>query len=181
MTADGSTRLAAARARAAGHAPPHDRVALAGLPAQVWRTVEAAGTLRLAIATDYQLNDGPVDDLPVARLTPGQARTLLAVLAVTRAGTDHPWPGRPATVGAVLTVLGCADHSGGGVAHVKGALRKLHLHELIVLGGPGDPDPDTVDDDLTVRVGPAVATWTGTWVDEVVAVAGAVATSRGVA
>lgn len=173
------TRLAAARARAAGSAPPADRAALARLPAQVWRTVEADGAVRLAIAADYELHDGPVDDLPVARLTPSQARALVAVLAATHTGADHPWPGRPTTLGAVLAVLGGPDLSTGSAAAVKGALRKLTVHDLVVLGHPDDPDPGALDDDLAVRVGPAVAAWAAPWVNEVVALAGAVAASRG--
>lgn len=179
MTEATTTHLAAARARAAGQAPLGDRQALAGLPAQVWRSVEAGGSLRLAFTPDCQLNDGPVDDLPVSRLTPGQARALLAVLAATRTDADHPWPGRPATVREVLSVLGGAELSTGVLTAAKGALRKLHLHDLIVLGDPADPDPDTVDDDLAVRIGPAVAAWSGPWVGEVVALAAAVAASRG--
>ena len=56
----------------------------------------------------------------------------------------------------------------------KGALNKLHTWRLARLGRPGAEEEEVVTADLgvPVRVGPAMALWSGPWVGELVTLVG---------
>ena len=97
------------------------------------------------MAGDLHLHAADLAGLPVARLSPTQAKTLLAVLIATRTGAAHPYPGVAATVDDVLTVLGGLGMGLQAAAHAKGALNKLHTWRLARLGPPGTERTVTAD------------------------------------
>ena len=115
--------------------------------------------------------------LPVTRLSPTQAKTLLAVLIATSTGAAHPYPGAAVTVDDVLAVLGGPGLGLQAAAHAKGALNKLHTWRLAQLGPPG-AEAVTADSGVPVRVGPAVALWCGPWVAELMTLVASVAEHR---
>ena len=83
-----------------------------------------------------------------------------------------PSTGVVATVDDVLTVLGGTAIGPQAAAHVKGALNKLHTWRLAQLGPPGGEEAVTADLGVPVRVGPAVALWSGPWVGELMTLLG---------
>jgi hypothetical protein len=158
-------RLTAARARARGGVEAEEVSELAALEPGLWRVVEANEQRTLTVATDMQLHHGDVAKLPAIRLSATQAKTLLAVLVATATGAPHPYPGGLTTVGEVLTVLDCPRLGESAAAHVKGSLKKLHLWRLARLDCDGDEVTD-LGNATAVRVGPAVASWSGPWIAE---------------
>ena len=171
-------RLAAARAMARGITKPADEPLLAALDPALWQvTATHAGPL-LALASHLHLHAADLAGFPVARLSPTQAKTLVAVLVATRADAPHPYPGTPATVDDVLAVLGGPAVSQQAIAHAKGALNKLHSWRLASLGPPGAEAMTTADLGVPVRVGPEVALWSGPWVSELITLVGRVAQHR---
>lgn len=170
-------RLAAARALALGWARPEETHHLAAAEPRLWRTVSAGPDPVFTLADDLQLHAADLTGLPIARLSPTQAKTLLAVLVVTSAGAAHPFPGAAGSVDDVLAVLGAPRIGPHGAAHAKGALNKLHLWRLAQIGAPG-AEQVTADTGIPVRVGPAVALWHGPWVSELMTLIGRVAEHR---
>jgi hypothetical protein len=171
-------RLTAARALARGSAHPEEAHELAAAEPRLWRTVPACSGPVFTLAPDLQLHAADLTGLPAARLSPTQAKTLLAVLVVTSTGAaHHPFPGAAASVDDVLAVLGGPRIGLHGAAHVKGALNKLHLWRLAQLGPPG-AERVVADSGVLVRVGPAVALWHGPWVSELMTLVGTVAEHR---
>ena len=159
-------RLAAARALARGVTESAEEPLLATLDPGLWQvTATHAGPI-LDLASHLHLHAADLTGLPVARLSPTQAKTLLALLVVTKTRAPHPYPGVPATVDDVLTVLGDPAMSRPAAAHVKGALNKLHVWRLARLGPPGAEATATADLGVPVRVGPLAALWSGPWVTE---------------
>jgi hypothetical protein len=158
-------RLAAARARARGGVAVDELSALATLESGLWRVVEAGDERLLTVAEDLQLHNADLAKLPAVRLSATQAKTLLAVLVATATGAAHPYPGAPATVADVLAVLGGPRLGEAAKAHVKGALKKLNAWRLAT-AGIGDAEVAEVGNGSPVRVGPAVAAWSGPWVTE---------------
>jgi hypothetical protein len=161
-------RLTAARARARGRVLPTEVDVLAALEPRLWRVVETDDRRVLAVAADLQLHADDLAKQPAIRLSATQAKTLLAVLVATATGASHPYPGAPTTVGQVLSVLGGPRLDSLAAAHVKGSLKKLHLWRLATLGCDGEEVTD-LDHATAVRVGPAVALWSGPWVSELTA------------
>src|SRR5262249_47019231 len=100
------TRLAAARALARGIVHPGEEPLLAGLDPGLWQVAPTSAGPVLALAGDLHLHAAELAGLPMARLSPTPAKTLLAVLIATRTGAAHPYPGVEATVDDVLAVLG---------------------------------------------------------------------------
>lgn len=160
------TRLAAASALARGIVHPDEEPLLASLDPGLWRVAPTSAGPVLALAGDLHLHAVELAGLTMARLSPGQAKALLAVLIATRTGAAHPYPGVEATVDDVLTVLGGTVMGSQAAAHVKGGLNKLHAWRLAKLGLLGAEEPVTADLGVPVRVGPAVALWSGPWVGE---------------
>ncbi len=171
-------RLAAARALATGIVHPGEEPLLAALDSDLWRVTPTSAGPVLALAGDLHLHAVELASLPVARLSPTQAKTLLAVLIATGTGAAHPYPGVVATVDDVLTVLGGTAMAPQAAAHVKGALNKLHTWRLAQLGPPGVEEPVTADLGVPVRAGPAVALWSGPWVGELMTLIGHLAEHR---
>jgi hypothetical protein len=169
------TRLTAARARARGRLEAGEVDDLAALEPGLWRVVETDQQRMLTVAADLQLHDDDLTKLPAIRLSATQAKTLLAVLVATSTGASHPYPGALTTVGEVLAVLGWPLLGESAAAHVKGSLKKLHLWRLATLGCEGVTD---IDSATAVRVGPAVATWSGPWVAELTALVAQVIQQR---
>jgi hypothetical protein len=172
------TRLAAARASARGIVHPGEEPLLATLDPGLWQVASTSAGPVLSLAGHLHLNAADLAGLPVARLSPTQAKTLLAVLIATRAAAAHPYPGVAATVDDVLTVLGGRGMGVQAAAHAKGALNKLHTWRLARLGQPGAEEVVTADLGVPVRVGPAVALWSGPWVGELVTLVGDLAEHR---
>jgi len=172
------TRLAAARALATGIVHPGEETLLAGLDPGLWQVTPTSAGPVLALAGDLHLHAVELAGLPVARLSPTQAKTLLAVLIATGTGAAHPYPGAVATVDDVLTVLGGTAIGPQAAAHVKGALNKLHTWRLAQLGPPGGEEAVTADLGVPLRAGPAVALWSGPWVGELMALVGDLAEHR---
>src|SRR6266496_3449055 len=79
--------------------------------------------------------------------------------------------GRNASADGVLAVLGGPGMGPQAIAHAKGALNKLHAWRLAQLGRPG-AEVVTADLGVPVRVGPAVALWSGPWVSELMTLVG---------
>lgn len=173
-----SSRLAAACAFARGVVRMEDASALAALDHKLWRVAGTSAESVLTLAGDLQLNAVDLVGLPVARLSPTQAKALLAVLVATATSEPHPYPGAAATVDDVLAVLGGPGMGLQALAHAKGALNKLHTWRLAELGPPG-AEVATADTGIPVRVGPAVALWCGPWVSELMRLVSQVAEHRG--
>ncbi|ONI88029.1 hypothetical protein ALI22I_19995 [Saccharothrix sp. ALI-22-I] len=168
---DDTPRLTAARARARQSVLAHERAPLAALEPSLWRLAGTDGSLRLTIAEDLQLHDADLSRLAVARLSEGQARTLLAVLVVTRrtaTNSAHPYPGVTASVDDVFAVLGASNLGRHAEAPIKGALNKLHSWQLVRLG-EDDADPVSAEAGVAVRLGTAVSLWAGPWVADLIA------------
>lgn len=161
-----ATRLAAARALARGVVRPGEEPLLAVLDPGLWQVAPTSAGPVLALAGDLHLHAAELSGLPIARLSPTPAKTLLAVLIATGTGAAHPYPGVEAAVDDVLAVLGGTAIGPQAAAHVKGGLNKLHAWQLAQLGSPGAEEPVTADLGVPVRVGPAVALWSGPWVGE---------------
>lgn len=172
------TRLAAARALARGIVLRGEEPLLAGLDSGLWQVAPTSAGPVLALAGDLHLHAIELAGLPVVRLSPTQAKTLLAVLIATGIGAAHPYPGAVAAVDDVLTVLGGTVMGSQAAAHVKGALNKLHAWRLAQLGPPGAEEPVAADLGVPVRVGPAVALWSGPWVGELMTLVGHLAEHR---
>jgi hypothetical protein len=172
------TRLAAARALARGITKPADEPLLAGLDPALWQVTATHAGPVLALASHLHLHAADLAGFPVARLSPTQAKTLVAVLVATRADAPHPYPGTPAKVDDVFAVLGGPVMSQQAIAHAKGALNKLHLWRLAQLGPPGADAAITADLGVPVRVGPEVALWSGPWVSELITLVGHVTEHR---
>ena len=170
-------RLAAACALARGHARPEEMHLLATAEPRLWRTVSECPDPVFTLADDLQLHAADLSSLPLARLSPTQAKTMLAVLVVTSADAAHPFPGAAASVDDVFAILGGPRMGLHGAAHAKGALNKLHLWRLAQLGAPG-AEPVTADSGVPVRLGPAVALWHGPWVSELMTLVRRVAEHR---
>jgi hypothetical protein len=173
-------RLTAARALARGIVHPGEEPLLATLDPSLWQVVPTSAGPVLTLVGHLHLHAADLAGLPVARLSPTQAKTLLAVLIATRTGAAHPYPGVTATVDDVLTVLGGHGMGVQAAAHAKGALNKLHAWRLARLGRPDAEEEELVTADLAVpvRVGPAVALWSGPWVGELVTLVGHLAEHR---
>jgi hypothetical protein len=169
-----SSRLAAACALARGFVRTEEAPVLAALEPRLWRVAGTSEEPVLTLAGDLQLNAADLAGLPVARLSPTQAKALLAVLVVTATGAAHPHPGATATVDDVLAVLGGTGMGLQALAHTKGALNKLHAWRLVEFGPP-DAGVVAADSGVQVRVGPAVALWCGPWVSELMRLVGQVA------
>lgn len=177
----GDVRLTAARARARGTVLAEERTLLAALEPSLWRLVEANGTVSLTVAEDLQLHGADLSGWAVSRLSEGQAKTLLALLVATRSiasTATYPYPGIAATVDDVLVVLGGHQLGKQAEAHIKGALKKLHGWRLAQLG---DDDAALVSAErgVPVRLGPAIAIWSGPWVGELMALVDQVAERPG--
>lgn len=173
------TRLAAARASARGIVHPDEEPLLATLDPSLWQVAPTSAGPVLTLAGHLHLHAADLAGLPVARLSPTQAKTLLAVLIVTRNGATHPYPGAAATVDDVLAVLGGRGMGLQAAAHAKGALNKLHTWRLARLGRPAqEEEVVTADLGVPVRVGPAMALWSGPWVGELVTLVGYLAEHR---
>lgn len=172
------TRLAAARALARGVVHPGEEPLLAVLDPDLWQVVPTSAGPVLALAGDLHLHAAELSGLPMARLSPTPAKTLLAVLIATGTGAAHPYPGAEATVDDVLTVLGGTAMGPQAAAHVKGGLNKLHTWRLAQLGPPGAAEAVPADLGVLVRVGPAVALWSGPWVGELMTLIGHLAEHR---
>jgi hypothetical protein len=170
-------RLTAARARARGRVEAGEVGELAALEPGLWRVVETDQQRMLTVSADLQLHDDDLTKLPAIRLSATQAKTLLAVLVATSTGASHPYPGALTTVGGVLAVLDWRLLSESAAAHVKGSLKKLHRWRLARLGCDGDEVTD-IDSATAVRVGPAVASWSGPWVAELTALVAQVIQQR---
>lgn len=160
------SRLAAARALARGVTEPAEESLLATLDPGLWQVTATHDGPILDLASHLHLHGADLVGLPVLRLSPTQAKTLLALLVATKTGAPHPYPGTAATVDDVLTVLGGPALSRPAAAHAKGALNKLHVWRLARLGPPGAETMTTADLGVPVRVGPLVALWSGPWVTE---------------
>jgi hypothetical protein len=172
------TRLAAARALARGIVHPDEEPLLAVLDPGLWQVAPTSAGPVLALAGDLHLHAAELAGLPMARLSPTPAKTLLAVLIATGTDAAHPYPGVEATVDDVLTVLGGTAMGPQAAAHVKGGLNKLHTWRLAQLGPPGAEEPVTADLGVPVRVGSAVALWSGPWVSELMTLVGHLAEHR---
>lgn len=175
------TRLAAARASARGIVQPGEERLLKALDPGLWQVAPTSAGPVLTLARHLHLHAADLAGLPVARLSPTQAKTLLAVLIATRTGAAHPYPGAMATVDEVLAVLGGPDMGLPAVTHAKGALHKLHTWRLAQLGTPGAEEAEevvTADPGGPVRVGPAVSLWSGPWVSELMTLVGQLAEHR---
>jgi hypothetical protein len=172
------TRLAAARALARGIVHPGEERLLAVLDPGLWQVAATSAGPVLALAGDLHLHAAELAGLPIARLSPTPAKTLLAVLIATGTGAVHPYPGVEAAVDDVLAVLGGIAMGPQAAAHVKGGLNKLHTWRLAQLGPPGAEEPVTADLGVRVRVGPAVALWSGPWVGELMTLVGHLAEHR---
>jgi hypothetical protein len=174
------TRWAAAQAWAGREVPPDEAVALArALTPQLWRIAQAGTRQVLTVTEDLQLHGTVLGEIPVVRLTPTTAKTLLAVLLATAAtGATHPYPGRITAVDDVVAILGGPHLGPTGEAHIKGALNKLHGWQLVALGVDED-EGVSADLGVPVRVGPAVALWSGPWVGELLTLLTQVAEQRG--
>lgn len=173
-------RLSAARARARGSVLAEERSRLASLEPSLWRVAQTENDMCLTFAEDLQFHSADIAGLSMSRLSEGQARVLLALLVVTRPATSnhvHPYPGVIATVNDVLTVLGAPRLGAPGEAHAKGALKKLHSWRLAHLGDVGEPVQ--VEVGTPVRLGPAVALWSGPWLGELLVLVDRVAEQRG--
>lgn len=170
-------RLMAARALARGVVCPEEMPVLAALDPSLWRVARTSAEPVLTLAGDLQLHAADLAGLPVTRLSPTQAKTLLAVLIATSTGAAHPYPGAAVTVDDVLAVLGGPGLGLQAAAHAKGALNKLHTWRLAQLGPPG-AEAVTADSGVPVRVGPAVALWCGPWVAELMTLVASVAEHR---
>ncbi len=164
-------RLTAARALARDTVRADEMPVLAGLDPSLWRVVQTSAGPVLTLTDDLQLHAAALTGLPVVRLSRTQAKTLLAVLIVTATGAAHPYPGAVASVDGVLAVLGGPGMGPQAIAHAKGALNKLHAWRLAQLGRPG-AEVVTADLGVPVRVGPAVALWSGPWVSELMTLVG---------
>ena len=174
-------RLTAARARARREVLGDERTVLGVLEPSLWRLAEADGTVILAVAEDLQLHGADLVGLALSRLSEGQAKVLLALLVATRStalNSMHPYPGVAAAVDDALIVLGGPRLGKQAEAHVKGALNKLHGWRLAQLGEDG-ADPVSAELGVSVRLGPAVALWSGPWVGELMALVDRVAEERG--
>ena len=160
-------RVLAAMARACGGIDVPQGRALEDLDHDVFAVTETEGRVLLHVAAEHQLHHTDLGELPVARLTPGEARALLAVLVATfDPNARHVYPGRATTVGAVYRGAG-ADGAGGSSAHLKGALRRLHQHGIVQLAhGDVAAAELPVGSETPVAVGPTVATWSGSWLQE---------------
>jgi len=173
-----AARILAAHARARGSVHGDEAGLLAKLEPGLWRVVDVGAELVLTVAADLQLHNADLGRLPAVRLSATQAKTLLAVLVATATGAPHPHPGSPATVEDVLAVLGGPRLGEQAAAPVKGALKKLHAWRLATLGADGDDEVVAVEGATLVRVGPAVALWSGPWVAELTALVAQVAVQR---
>jgi len=172
------TRVAAARASARGTAQPGEEPLLKALDPSLWQIAPTSAGPVLTLAGHLHLHAADLAGLPVARLSPTQAKTLLAVLIATRTGAAHPYPGAMATVDEVLAVLGGPGMGLQAAAHAKGALHKLHTWQLAQLGPPGAEEMVTADPGVPVRVGPAISLWSGPWVSELMTLVGQLAEHR---
>ncbi len=172
-----NSRLAAACALARGVVRAEETPVLAALDPMLWRVAGTSEEPVLTLAGDLQLHAVELAGLPVARLSPTQAKALLAVLVVTATGEAHPYPGTAATVDDVVAVLGGTGMGLQALARTKGALNKLHAWRLAVLGLP-DAEVVAADTGVQVRVGPAVALWCGPWVSELMRLVDQVAAHR---
>jgi hypothetical protein len=159
-------RLAAARTLVRGVTEPAEEPLLATLDPRLWQVTATYTGPILDLASHLHLHAADLAGVPVARLSPTQAKTLLALLVATGTGAPHPYPGAVATVDDVLTVLGGPAMGQPAIAHAKGALNKLHSWRLARLGPPGVETMTTADLGVPVRVGPLVALWSGPWVNE---------------
>lgn len=159
------TRLLAAAARLGAALPADARPLLAPLADLGLRVVDLVapdtGGRGLGLApTTGLLATADLDPPPPLLTSMRPRRSLVGALAACRVpGSDHPYPGRTATVAEVVEALG-ATGDDGRVRHVKGGLRTLAVHDLVVLVD------DRVDHDAPVRLGPAVAAWDEPWVRE---------------
>jgi hypothetical protein len=172
------TRLAAARASARGIADPGEEPLLAALDPSLWQVAPTSAGPVLALVGHLHLHAADLAGLPVARLSPTQAKTLLAVLIATWTGEAHPYPGAVANVDDVLNVLGGRGMGLQAAAHAKGALNKLRTWRLAQLGPAGREEVVTADLGVLVRVGPAVSLWSGPWVSELMTLVGHLAEHR---
>jgi hypothetical protein len=174
------TRWAAAQAWASRDVPADEAAQLAGsLTPQLWRIVQIGTRRVLTVTEDLQLHGMVLGEVPVVRLTPTTAKTLLAVLLATAAtGATHPYPGTVTAVDDVVAILGGPHLGLGGEAHIKGALNKLRGWHLVDLGDDRD-EIAYADLGVPVRVGPAVALWSGPWVGELLTMITEVAEQRG--
>jgi hypothetical protein len=173
-------RLVAARARARRSVLGHERVPLAGLEPSLWRLAGTEDRMCFTVAEDLQLHGADLSKLAVARLSENQAKTLLAVLVVTRSpevNAAHPYPGVAGLVEDVLAVHGALGRE-KAEAHVRSALNKLRGWGLVHLGEHND-GLVPAETGVAVRLGPAAALWSGPWVAELMALVAGVAGARG--
>lgn len=173
-----STRVAAARARARRHVLPGERAALQPVEPRLWRVAPASDQWVFTVAEELQLNGADMTDLPIDRLSRGVAKTMLAALVVTWQGQGHPYPGRVASVDDVLFVLGSPALTVQAEAHIKGALNKLSPWGLVQLGDESGSPAPPADLGVPLRLGPAVALWSGPWLAELHTVIDHVAEER---
>lgn len=174
------SRLIAARARARRFVLSHEQARLTGLEPALWRLAGTDDHLRLTVAEDLQLHGAEVSKLAIARLSEGKAKAMIAVLVVTRSPTSnaaHPYPGVAASGKDVLAVTGALGRE-KAEAQIKGALNKLHEWGLVRLGEVDDKLA-SAEIGVPVRLGPAVAMWSGPWVAELMALVTRVAEQRG--
>ena len=88
------TRLAAARASARGIVHPGEEPLLKTLDPSLWQVAPTSAGPVLTLVGHLHLHAADLAGLPVARLSPTQAKTLLAVLIVTRSRCGPPVSGR---------------------------------------------------------------------------------------
>jgi hypothetical protein len=154
---DAAYTLAAMRAGSTVTLRERDRSVVEAVAARLGRRVVEvdphgeSARLALGFADGYEPNPGE-GVFAVRRLTPIPLVALAACLGLcwTELGAP-PYPGQPVTIDAVIEVT---SGLGAPPSHVLGALRnELTMAGLVVM------------DDISVRLGPAVAAWTDAQVD----------------
>lgn len=146
--------LAAARA---GHPlPARAEPLLSGLAGDGLRTHIAATHQQLQIGVTDEMRLDPAGEYsPPVLATPKLREAMVALLAATRSDPPAlPYPGQPATIDEVLAFARPATAAKAN--HLKGELRKLVELGYATLDRSVTPE--------TLRPGPMLATWTGTWV-----------------
>lgn len=148
-------RLLAAAARVGERIPASAQPVLRTLSDHGLDTTVTGDELVTAASADLRLAvDGDIE--PVALTTTSTRRTMLAaVICCWEPGRRHPWPGTSATVGQLLALT--PENTD---ITTKAALRSLARWRLIDLA-----TDITLDEQVQLRLGPLVATWTGRWVE----------------
>lgn len=151
-----NTPLLLAAARAGHPLPTRAEPLLSGLAGDGFRTHVAEAHQQLQIGATDEVRPDPAGEYPPPVLaTPKLREAMVALLAATRSDPPaRPYPGQSATVDDVLAFARPATAAKAN--HLKGELRKLVELGYATLDRSVTPE--------TLRPGPMLATWTGTWV-----------------